>query len=242
MFATLSIINEAPTSWRNTFLCLAPSSSTNLSESSWYGDYDEAAPLDVNAESVQVCASALRNELSGKGISLLSLRAAVVFPAEFNARVQQLGSKGSLLTERTLELTRDAIIDSPGETTTVYCDKHGGRNRYAAALQHTWPDSWIDIREEGRAKSEYRFTAHDRDVKIQFAVGGESQLSSALASMTAKYLRELAMRAFNEFWQKEVPNLRPTAGYPVDAKRFKADIADAQQRLGIEDDILWRCK
>ena len=50
---------------------------------------------------------------------------------------------------------------------------------------------------------------------------GEEFLPTALASMTAKYLRELSMRAFNEFWCARVPGLRPTAGYPGDAPRFK---------------------
>ena len=60
--------------------------------------------------------------------------------------------------------------------------------------------------------------------------------------MTAKYLRETAMRPFNEFWCARVPGLKPTAGYPVDAKRFKKQIATAQRELAIDDQILWRCR
>ncbi len=59
---------------------------------------------------------------------------------------------------------------------------------------------------------------------------------SALASMTSKYVRELAMQAFNEFWVSRVPGLQPTAGYPADAKRFHAQIRHVQQQLGIPDD------
>ena len=65
-------------------------------------------------------------------------------------------------------------------------------------------------------------------------------MPTALASMVAKYHRELAMRAFNAFWQKHVPDLRPTAGYPVDAKRFQAEIAPRQRQLGIAEADLWR--
>jgi len=60
--------------------------------------------------------------------------------------------------------------------------------------------------------------------------------------MASKYLREMAMRAFNQFWCDRVPGLQPTAGYPQDAKRFRADIAETQKRLHIEDRILWRVK
>jgi hypothetical protein len=58
--------------------------------------------------------------------------------------------------------------------------------------------------------------------------------------MTAKYLRELAMRAFNEFWAARVPNLRPTAGYPMDSHRFRKAIAAAQRELRIDDHDVWR--
>jgi hypothetical protein len=60
--------------------------------------------------------------------------------------------------------------------------------------------------------------------------------------MLSKYHRELAMIRFNEFWQSHVPDLQPTAGYPVDAQRFKRQIAAAQKKLGIADESLWRKK
>jgi hypothetical protein len=65
-------------------------------------------------------------------------------------------------------------------------------------------------------------------------------MPAALASMTSKYLRELAMRAFNDFWCGHVPDLAPTAGYPLDARRFRAAIQETQVALGIADRIVWR--
>ncbi len=88
----------------------------------------------------------------------------------------------------------------------------------------------------------FRWGPVPRRVEIRFAAKGESFLPAALASMASKYLRELAMTAFNAFWIRQVPGLRPTAGYPVDALRFKADIASRQQQLGISDDVLWRVR
>ena len=55
-----------------------------------------------------------------------------------------------------------------------------------------------------------------------FRTKGEEFLPTALASMTAKYLRELSMRAFNEFWCARVTGLRPTAGYPMDVAEVQA--------------------
>ena len=75
---------------------------------------------------------------------------------------------------------------------------------------------------------------------FRFVAKGDHFLPAALASMFAKYLRELAMRAFNKFWISHAPHAKPTAGYPLDAKRFKKDIAAAQKRLGVRDADLWR--
>ena len=60
--------------------------------------------------------------------------------------------------------------------------------------------------------------------------------------MTAKYVRELAMARFNSFWSNHLEGLKPTQGYPLDARRFRNEIAETQQRLAISDDILWRCR
>jgi hypothetical protein len=37
-----------------------------------------------------------------------------------------------------------------------------------------------------------------------------------------------------------MPGLRPTAGYPTDALRWRHDAAAAIEREGIADDDLWR--
>jgi hypothetical protein len=122
----------------------------------------------------------------------------------------------------------------------VVCDKHGGRNRYGALLQHHFPEQWIDTLAESGPASRYAWGPGESRVEICFRVKGEAELPVALASMTAKYHRELAMRAFNHFWCERVPGLRPTAGYPSDSKRFKVAITQLQNEMGIEDDCLWR--
>jgi hypothetical protein len=79
-------------------------------------------------------------------------------------------------------------------------------------------------------------------VEVRFHTKAESHLPAALASMASKYLRELAMEALNGFWCRRVDGLHRTAGYPLDAKRFKAEIAAVQAELGIEDRRLWRMR
>ena len=50
------------------------------------------------------------------------------------------------------------------------------------------------------------------------------------------------MNAWNQFWIEQIPDLKPTKGYPLDAKRFKAEINELQLQLEIADDDVWRRK
>jgi hypothetical protein len=124
----------------------------------------------------------------------------------------------------------------------IYLDKHGGRSRYAALVQHHFPESWIEPVSENRNRSRYRWTHGGAPMEAVFRVRCEELLPTALASMTAKYHRELAMRAFNAFWTDRLPELRPTAGYPSDSRRFKAEIEPLQRELAIDDRALWRSR
>jgi len=162
------------------------------------------------------------------------------FPEEFNRLCDEHGTKGAALSHVTLGLAAELSRPLGAEPISVLCDKHGGRNRYADLLADHFPDHFIEIHGESRARSIYRFGPPDRRIEFRFQTKGESYLQAALASMASKYLRELAMRAFNHFWCSRVPDLKPTAGYPQDARRFKAAIAGVQAKLGIEDDALWR--
>jgi len=60
--------------------------------------------------------------------------------------------------------------------------------------------------------------------------------------LTAKYLRELAMEAFNRYWTSRVPGLRATAGYPVDARRFLAETEAARRAEATPISAFWRNK
>ena len=58
----------------------------------------------------------------------------------------------------------------------------------------------------------------------------------ALASMAAKYLRELFMEALNSYFAERVEGLRPTAGYYSDGSRFLEEIEPVLAGLGCHRD------
>jgi len=172
----------------------------------------------------------------------MAMQSRAVFEAAFNELVEEHGSKGTALSHQTLVLAAQLVDGLPPGPVSLICDKHGGRNRYAPLLAAHFPEWLIEVRGEGRRRSSYRFGPAERRVDVCFRAEGESCLPAALASMASKYLRELAMRALNDYWRGRVPNLHPTAGYPQDAKRFRADIAETQRELHIADRVLWRMK
>jgi len=121
--------------------------------------------------------------------------------------------------------------------------KHGGRNFYAAMVQAAFPDGWVVAEKESALESRYRVEMLDRPVTITFKPRADAEsVAVALASMTAKYLREVCMKQFNRFWAKHVPGIEPTAGYPNDAKRFYTLIRPAMAKLGLSADQVWRKK
>ena len=240
VLTALAMVGKSVNNWTQIWAAVDPKNTSAIPSLPWYADFQLPLPRDATAAEVDCWRRRLCNVLPARGVELVGVLARVVFPEEFNRRVEALGSKGTLLSEVTLQLVNKSREFGAGELVTIRCDKHGGRSRYGPLLQATFPEYLIEVVREGRKRSEYRWGPEGERVEIGFVAGGEQFLPAALASMTAKYLRELAMLAFNQFWSCLLPGLRPTAGYPVDAKRFKAEIDATQRQLGIGDGLLWR--
>jgi ribonuclease HII len=212
----------------------------------WNFHDDMRLPVEAEATELERLVKSLEGACRSSGVTLMAVRARLVFAEEFNELVEHFGNKGAALSHVTLALVRALVDGLPtGEGAgpiVIYLDKHGGRNRYAALLQHHFDECWIQPTVESRAESRYEWELGDLRVEAVFRVGCEALLPTALASMTAKYHRELSMRAFNAYWGERVQGLRPTAGYFGDSRRFKREIGTMQKELGIDDRMLWRCR
>jgi hypothetical protein len=218
----------------------------------WPDGFDCSLPVDAAAPELTRLAARFARACEASQVRPLFIRARLVFPARFNELVDCYGTKGGALSHVTVGLLREVVddISPPAEAGSpkaefispvfAVCDKHGGRNYYTALLQHHFSEHWIEPVFESHAESRYEWGPAEARVRVTFRMNGERFLPTALASMTAKYLRELAMRAFNEFWAVQVSDLRPTAGYPTDSYRFRKAIAAKQRELCIEDCVLWR--
>ena len=159
-----------------------------------------------------------------------------VVPERFNRLCSEYGSKGVMLTRLCMQLLTRVWDRESAEPTLIIGDKHGGRNRYDGFLDEILDGEMIFRVEESTARSVYRVGA----TEIRFQTKAEAHFPVAVSSMVCKYTREVMMELFNQFWSEHVPDIKPTKGYPVDARRFKSEIADAQAQLEIADHLLWR--
>lgn len=245
VLAHLALLGPLPRSWEEAWELLHPGSSILLKRLPWWEDRERSFPVAVEPRQVQMDARRLQDQCDRAEVSLVALRSRVVFPELWNELLDRWGSKGEVLSRLTLELVRDVmndLVQSKSGEVIVYCDKHGGRNRYGGLLQAIFPDDWLETVRESRECSQYRCGEGEQKREFHFTMRGEENLAVALASMTSKYLRELAMEDFNSFWSARLPGLKPTAGYPVDARRFLAEIADLQRQLKMPQHQLWRMK
>ncbi len=248
--AVLTALDRQANCWSEAVDLLAADPNGVHQSLCWHNGFNCRLPVDAPSDELLPLSQRFTSACNDTGIRPLIIRARLVFPAEFNELTDRFGSKGAALSHISIALLRE-VIDStlekfltsnlqPPTSYYVLCDKHGARNRYTALLQHHFPDHWIEPICEGHTESCYEWGPPKLRTHVAFRMQGEKFLPTALASMTAKYLRELSMRAFNEFWCARIPGLRPTAGYPGDAPRFKQTIASLQRELGVDDHSLWR--
>ena len=187
------------------------------------------ACLDLDAD--------VESRLAATGIQLEAIRCRLVQPAEFNRLLDEGLNKSDILSRITLDLAARLAAQAHDEPVVIWCDRHGGRRRYAAQVARAFDTPLVQPLEETARCSRYACGAGRT---IEFSVAGESRLPVAVASMTAKYLRELSMQAFNSHWGSRQAGLRPTAGYPVDAVRWRAEGAAAVESAGTIWDAVWR--
>lgn len=240
VLAALAAIDRLPKCWRDAWRALDGESLGQIDGQPWHDGFNELLPLDTSAELLSSGTVVATSGCGKRGVRVADLQASVLFPAAFNSAVNRLGNKAEVLSLTTLQLAKRVLESLPAGKAIVFCDKHGGRNFYAALLQHVFPEELVRPGLESSKLSVYQVRLGPRIVEFRFQPKGERHLPTALASMTAKYLRELAMRPFNGFWQRQVPDLRPTAGYFGDAQRFFTEIRAAKERLAIADHMLWR--
>jgi hypothetical protein len=233
-----------PGSWAELAERVGPISPRNGCRDEWQDRAPLTLPCEADAAECIEQATAVRDLLARHGVVLERVACRGIYPGEFNRLLNDGLNKSDILSAATLDVAAALRAVAPDEPVIVWCDRHGGRKRYGGLVARHFDATLVQPLEETPARSAYLVPAADRPparaCRIEFCVGGESRAPVALASMAAKYVRELSMHAFNAFWAARVPGLRPTAGYPTDALRWRGDAAAAIQQARLAEDDLWR--
>ncbi len=206
-------------------------------------DMDQPLPLDAARSAYAAAAGALSAVQQTGPLRLERLALRVVTPPMFNQRVRQTHNKSAVLMEQVLGLVDWATRLEPRLPTRIVVDRQGGRADYRRELLRAFPEFALTELEVGPRRSAYRMDGPRGCWSIEFVVDADAEhLPVALASMLAKYVRELYMDAFNRYWTGRVPGVKPTAGYPNDAQRFLSQIAEAIAAEGVPRESLVRSR
>ena len=155
------------------------------------------------------------------------MRVRPVLEAELNHCFATGLNKAEAVLTRIAPLLRQVADRAAPDDIEIVVDRLGGRWYYSDFLRATFPMRSLTILEERADRSAYSIADGARTIRVSFEVGADGRhLPVALASLCAKYVRELFMRRLNSHFGALDPRLAPTAGYPEDARRWLRDARD----------------
>ncbi|MCA9310335.1 MAG: hypothetical protein KDA21_03965 [Phycisphaerales bacterium] len=203
----------------------------------WYTGQPIELPLSTTADHVRLLAAQLDRARRRAGVTLHAARARLLPEDLFNQRLENMQSKARVSFSLVEELLREffrAVPDALPDAVRIVIDRQGGRTAYADALARALPKAGIRTLAESPRASSYEISPPRSspwaasNIRVLFTVDAEQDhLPVALASMTAKLTRELAMMRFNRHFGERISELKPTAGYATDARRWLEDAGGA---------------
>ena len=206
----------------------------------WYRADDLDLPLTAASREVEQGAQRLAAAMDRAGVEVPAVRCEVVGESRYNAVVAALDSKAELLFAAATGLVGAVRCEA---TRRIVIDRQSGRTRYVEPLRRAFPAAFVWIAGEDTSVSRYRLNDGLGESDVSFEVGADRRhFTVALASMVAKYVRELCMARFNRYWAERVPGIVPTAGYWTDGQRFLADLARAAEATPLGELPVPRCR
>jgi ribonuclease HII len=219
----------------------APDLAESLAVHPWYTEGTLALPYGPEVGDLGTRCHALRVDARTNDVAWLGMRSLVLLEGDFNERVRLMRNKANVLIGQVFRLIDSFVRAAPPGPIYVEVDRLGGRTHYRESLMTAFPNTSLQVLEEGAERSAYRLEGSPRDFTVRFSTSGEEKsFPIALASMFSKYLRELFMHRFNAYWGARCPDLKPTAGYYTDAQRWLRDAADTLAAAQVDVDRLVR--
>lgn len=241
VLATVGLWREEPENWQQFLRCVAPGYSGSSNSLPWYDVREMALPFEADRSAIRTACNAIRHEGNARDVHCVGAVCEVFDEREFNRLVRATRNKAVVVFLAVSRIIAHALRVFDDVQVAVTVDRLGGREHYREPLARAFPDFDMNITEEAATCSAYRLSTRRRTVDIRFVTEGDGRhLPVALASMYSKYVREGFMRLFNAHWAQHDPELKPTAGYFADARRWLHDAAPMLNRLRIDEGQMLR--
>ncbi|MCP5065276.1 MAG: hypothetical protein GY946_01810 [bacterium] len=203
----------------------------------WYGHLEDAAlprypwtgPLD--------------ERFTTRGVEPVDLRVLPVDAGELNEAFEDVGNKARVLGLFSAAIVTQLLDRHDDRDVVVVMDRHGSRRNYTEYLSTWFPFGSVEWIDTTASEVRYRVEFGGRTIHFHFVTkGDERYLAIGWASMVAKLTRELFMTCLNGWFHERKPELKPTAGYVQDGRRFLDDVADLIQSEAIPREQLVRSR
>jgi ribonuclease HII len=240
--AMLGCMGESPSELKKLFSLLCPDCLERLKAYPWYGQCDGLS-LGIDSADIRIASQVLADDMGNRGVKLLDIRSNCLDVAHYNKLVNAVNNKSSVLFSTTAVLIKFIWDNYRDDNIQIVVDRQGGKSHYRRDLQRMFPGLELAIIKESSGVSSYELKNSKRRMRIHFTVkADQNYLPVSLASMVSKYLRELLVERINHYFLDHHKELRPTAGYYKDGRRFIADLKTHIPHVKYDENQLIRCR
>lgn len=266
VLSCLHILGKAPTTIIELIDMLCPACKNRLAQYPWHKDLSHR-DIKFNHDDIAISAGAFGRNLEKHNMSLVALNSFCFDVAYYNDMIRKVNNKSTVLFMAVCGLVDQIIKSTDHRNYHFIIDRQGGRTKYTRQLRTMFPDMELKVFNENNSISSYELSAEiprylapcstggclavagtatsalRKTVRIDFAVKADAIfLPACLASMVSKYLREQLMGCINSYFVEKCQNLKPTAGYWTDGKRFINDLKTIAPQIQYDPNQLIRCR
>lgn len=219
--AVLAFLSVRDGSYPTTDIQLFEKLGAKLEDAPWYTGGPIKLPLGTSPELLGIDCSHLQTVCKRQRVELIDIQVEVIDVTEFNEIVRDRRSKAAA-TEKGLLAHLHWVKGNQSQCkhSRIVCDRQGGRTQYHTMLSQVFDN--LETHEETPRAS--RYARGDQLGILLTPKADDAYFPVALASMAAKLVRELAMMRFNRYWTTRLEEIKPTAGYVQDARRWLNDM------------------
>lgn len=214
-----------------------------LTPDPWLAPWLLTLPIQSPEDLLMRQAAALEAAMDRSNCRILEAAVRIAPARELNASFARTQNKAATTWSLIAPILKH-FWDFYGEQyVAVVLDRQGGRRRYAGLLAQEFPFCEIQILSEASELAQYRIQGANRNMLLTVRPRAEdTSLPVALGSCFAKYARESVMDAFNSWFAGFQADLKPTAGYVTDARRWLQDARPALAQAKVPDELLIRTR